>query len=440
MNTKKVIKYSIIALVVLLIVVIIGKNAGFIGKDYVKEVAVSKVEKRTIVETITANGKIQPETEIKISPDVSGEIVELNIVEGQEVEKNQLLLKIRPDVYVSALDRMKASLNSAKANLENSKARATQVKAQFVSTKLNYERNKALYEKNVISQSEFENIEAQYNMGQADVDAAEQSVKAAEFQVKSAEASLAEAEENLEKTSIFAPMTGTVSMLNVEQGERVVGTMQMAGTEMARIANLNIMEVRVDVNENDIVRVSLGDTAIIEVDAYLDEEFKGIVTEIANSAGTTGLAADQVTSFEVKIRILHDSYKHLIPEGKENYYPFRPGMSATVDIMTKTRADVLSVPIQAVTTRADTSVKKNNLVVDEDIDDLMEVVFIYKEGKAEMQEVETGIQDNNYIEIIEGVSDSMEVISAPYYTVSKKLKDKDEVRVVSEDALFKKEE
>ncbi len=452
MSKKKIIIISSVVLVVVLLLV--AKTQGWLGKKAMMQVSTQPAERRTIVEVITANGKIQPETEVKISPDVSGEIVELHIEEGDEVKEGDLLLKIKPDVYLSALDRMKATLNSSKANLANSKARLSQIEAQFESTKLSYERNKKLWEQKAISQAEWESALSAYQMGKAEVEAARENVNAAKFSVKSAEASLNEAQENLTKTTIYAPMNGTISMLNVEKGERVVGTMQMAGTEMLRIANLNKMEVLVEVNENDIIRVSHGDTALIEVDAYLNKIFKGIVTEIANSATSSQQAAisDQVTNFEVKIRILPESYQELIPEDKPTHYPFRPGMSATVDIMTHTENNVLSVPIQAVTTRSDTLgnagewieeesgnnfKKKEDKKPKKDEKEIQEIVFLYNDGKVFIQPVEIGIQDKNYIQIISGLDEDQEVVTAPYRAISKHLKDSMNVEKVDREKLFK---
>ncbi len=419
---KKSLKYLIIATVVLIIFAIIGKKAGWFGKKILVKVSTELVEKHTIIETITASGKVQPETEVKISPDVSGEIVELYIKEGEQVEKGQLLLKIKPDTYISILDRAKASSNSSKSMLAQSKA-------QLIDKESNYKRNKTLWQQKAISDAEFEAIEAAYKVALANVESSM-------YSVKSSEASVKEANENLFKTTIYAPMSGTISKLNVEKGERVVGTIQMAGTEMLRIANLDKMEILVDVNENDIVRVHLGDTALVEVDAYLGEKFKGIVTEIANSANTTagGIATDQVTSFNVKIRLLHKFYKHLIPEGDEFYSPFRPGMSASVDIQTKKIVDVLTVPIQSVTLQVDTSKQEN------DDYEKKEIVYLYRNDSVFVMPVKTGIQDNNYIQIISGLKLSDEVVSAPYNAITKKLKDKIAVQKVSKEELFIKED
>jgi len=439
-KTKKLRRNLIILVAVLIVFAIIGGKANWFGKTTGHQVAVSKIETRDIVQTVSTNGKIQPETEVKISPDVSGEIVELRIKEGQEVETGDFLLKIKPDVYESYLERAEASLNSAKANLANSRARLEQVKAQFNQTELSFNRNQQLYEEGAISLADFENAQAAYDMGKADVNAAKESVNAAEFSVLSAKASVKEASENLRKTVVYAPISGTVSMLNIEEGERVVGTEMMAGTEMLRIANLNLMEVVVEVNENDIIKVSLKDTADIEVDAYLNRIFKGVVTEIANSATNTGLAADQVTNFEVKIRMLPESYKDL--QRDDNLSPFRPGMSASVDIQTEAVHQVLTAPIQSVTVRVDSSLVSNSQAsekTEESLDiPMKEVVFVYRDGKVEQRDVETGIQDNEFIEIKSGLELDEEVVSAPYNLISKILKDKSEVEKVSVNELYQK--
>lgn len=452
MKRKKVFRILIILLILLLIIAVVGKRKGWFGKGIEYKVSIEKPEVRDITELITANGKIQPVKEVKISSDVSGQIVELHVIEGQEVKQGDLLLKIDPDIYLSNLDRMEASLNTAKANLANSKARFAQIKAQFKSTELSFERSSKLWDQKAISQADYESALAAFEMGKADVTAAQESVNSAEFTVSSAEASLKEARENLAKTTIYAPVSGTVSMLNVEEGERVVGTIQMAGTEMLRIADLNKMEVLVDVNENDIVRVSLDDTAIVEVDAYLGEKFRGVVGEIANSANSVGITTDQVTSFNVKIRILKESYEHLIPEGEPNFYPFRPGMSATVDIMTNTENNVISVPIEAVTTRnaKDTAEfiarfdNRTEFQTDENSDEkktkeeenILEVVFVNVNNTSRIKEVKTGIQDNNYIQILTGLSIEDEVIVAPYSAISKKLSNGQKINIVKKEELF----
>ena len=417
MKNNKILKILLPIVIVLIIFAVVGKKAGWFGKAMTIKVAVENAEKRTIVEAITANGKIQPEKEVKISPDVSGEIVELTVKEGDNVEKGQLLLRIKPDNYISQRDRSLAEISSAQARRAQADAQATQ-------TELSYKRNKQLYEQQTISKSDFEQAEATYTVAKATVDAAK-------FAITSAEASLKDANENLTKTSLYAPMTGTVSMLLVELGERVAGTNLMAGTELMRVADLSRMEAQVQVNENDIPRVKLGDTALIEVDAYLDQKFKGIVTEIANSAKTTGVSADQVTNFDVKILVLPQSYKKLVDAGDKN--PFRPGMSATVDIRTQSKSDILTVPIQSVTTRTDT-LKTSGKQTTKDIRTL---VFVTDGKYALAKDVKTGIQDNSYIEILSGIAAGEKVVSAPFSAISKKLSDSTLIEVVKKEELFK---
>jgi len=435
MKSNKLLKYLLIAAVVLIVFSIIGKKAGWFGGEITIKVSTEKPEIRTIIEVVTASGKIQPETEVKISPDVSGEIVELKIQEGERVKKGDLLLKIKPDTYLSLVDRAEASVNSAKANYANAQAFLEQIEAKYKQTKNAYQRSKILWEQETISQADYESALSSFEMVEAELAAAKKSLEASKYSIQSAQATLSEARENLQKTTIYAPMDGTVSKLNVEIGERVVGTMQMAGTEMLRIADLNRMEVKVDVNENDIVKVNLKDTAVIEIDAYLGEKFKGVVTEIANSANVSGMATDQVTSFDVKVLLLKDSYKHLIKENNPN--PFRPGMSASVDIQTKIKADILTIPIQAVTTRepSDTVEKPGVIVVDE----FREVVFVVSGERGGLKDVQTGIQDNQYIEIIQGLTLEDEVVTAPYSAISRKLEDGIKVEVVDKEQLFQQD-
>jgi len=438
-RAKKLLPYIIIVVVLLIVLLVVGKKVGWFGKEEVTKVAVEKVQKRDITETITANGKVQPETEVIITPEVSGEIVELNVKEGDMVEKGKLLVLIKPDTYKSIRDQSKAYVNSAKARL-------AQAQASYVQSELSYNRSKKLWDQQAISESEYENALASYKIAGAELDAAQ-------YSVKSAEAALVEAEENLIKTSIYAPLTGTIFNLKVEKGERVLGTQMMTGTELMRIADLTRMEVEVEVNENDIVRVNMADTASIEVDAYLGDKFKGVVTEISNAANTTGLSTDQVTNFNVKIFILQESYRHINEQGIKN--PFRPGMSGTVDIQTDSKYAILTVPIQAVTTRSDSTLKESEITdFKEETDEtqvsqspdkkpeeekLHELVFTIKDGTAVVKEVKSGIQDNNYIEILEGVTEGEDIIIAPYAAVSKKLKDGSPVEVVPYADLFKTE-
>lgn len=448
MMSGKKMKYLIAAAVVLILLAVIGKNAGWFGKELEITVATEKAEKRTIIETITANGKVRPQTEVKISPDVSGEIVELHVVEGDQVEQGQLLLRIKPDTYISMRDRSIAALNSARANLANANARLAQVQAQFEQAERNFNRNQTLFDQKTISESEYETARSTYQVAKAEVEAARQNSQSAEFSIKSAAATVEEAEENLSRTTIYSPMSGTVSMLNVEQGERVVGTAQMAGTEMMRIANLNRMEVLVAVNENDIVRVKHLDTAMIEVDAYLGQDFSGVVTEIANSANVSNVGADQITNFDVKILILQDSYQHLMPETPSGRFPFLPGMSATVDIRTNTKSDIITVPIQAVTTRSDSLIMADNGepapqtaslgTLDSGTETVLsEVVFIVdSDNILQMRKVNTGIQDNNYIEITGGLQEGDVIVTAPYSAITRTLKAGSKVKIVDRSELF----
>lgn len=440
-----------IATAIIIVLLTIAKSAGWIGGSDAVKVSTEQVSVQDITETVSANGKVQPEVEVKISADVSGEVVELFIKEGDLVTKGKILCRINPEIYLSNLDRVRASVNGSQSNYESSKSRLLQAQSQFTKAESTWNRNKKLYDDGAISASDFESIKSAWEVAKSEVDAAKQSVAAADFSIKSAQASLKEANENLNKTTIYAPVDGTISKLGVEKGERVVGTSQMAGTEIMRIANLNEMEVSVDVSENDIVRVHLNDTADIEVDAYLDRKFKGIVTEVANSANIMGSSTDQVTNFTVKVRVLRNSYIDLIPVDKPTESPFRPGMSASVEIRTRRVNNVLSLPIQAVTTR-DTTKRANEkrvtrpgeTVAEKETNNTTtekphECVFIVRENKAIMQLVKTGIQDNTYIEIKEGLKKGDVVITAPYNAISKTLKNKTVVKVVPKEELFDKE-
>lgn len=455
-------KWLAIVVVVLIVFAVIGKKAGWFGGQDKKQVVAEQVAKRDITEVVSASGKIQPEVEVKISPDVSGEIVELNVKEGDRVKKGQLLVRILPDIYQSYVDRSVAAMNGAKANSENSMSRLLQARSQYEKAQLTFDRNKKLYEEKLISASEWGGIKSGTEVAKAEVDAALQSLSGADFNVRSAEASVKEAQDNLRKTSIFAPVDGTISKLNVEKGERVVGTSQMAGTEMMTLANLNEMEVNVDVNENDIVRVNVGDTASVEVDAYLGKKFKGVVTEVANSANISGLSVDQVTNFTVKVRILRESYEQIIDSNHPGRAVFNPGMSATVDIMTKSARGVLSVPIQAVTTR-DTLTGNSKMTDKQDGEQMqdeeavqvknekdekgtavvenkeVECVFVIENDKVKLVPVEIGIQDNNYIEIKKGLTEKQKVVSAPYSAIAKMLKNDDPVEIVKKEQLYTKD-
>ncbi|UOQ77291.1 efflux RND transporter periplasmic adaptor subunit [Hymenobacter sp. 5516J-16] len=344
-------------LAVLVVGLLVAKKQGLIGKPAGTEVLAAKAAPATIVEKVSASGKVQPETEVKISPDVSGEITELYVAEGDSVKKGQLLLRIRPDNYEAMVNQQNAVVGSQRANVGQTQARLQQLMASARQTELTFRRNASLYKQKVISQADYEASKAAYEASQEEINSARQSIRAAQSNVRSAQASLEEARKNLNKTTIYAPVSGTISKLNVKKGERVVGTTQMAGTEIMRIANLNNMEVRVSVNENDIINVDLGDSVDVEVDSYAnqDQKFRGLVTAIANTA-KDALTAEAVTEFEVRIRLLPESYRQLQRTVKgRTIVPFRPGMTASVDIITNRKANVLSVPLAAVTTRSDST-------------------------------------------------------------------------------------
>ncbi|HQF48697.1 efflux RND transporter periplasmic adaptor subunit [Flavobacterium alvei] len=418
--SKKTIYLLIGGAVALIALLIALSKTGVIGnKDKGKSIEIAKVNSSTIVETVSATGKIQPEIEVKISSEVSGEIIALNVIEGQVVKKGDLLVKINPDLYTSGYNRTLSNLSGTKANL-------SQADASFKEAKANYDRNKTLFDKGIISKSDWDKSVASFEVAKANK-------QSAYFNVQSASATVNEAKDNLGRTTIYAPADGTISVLNVELGERVLGTQQMAGTEILRVANLNNMEVEVDVNENDIVKIKVGNEAKVEVDAYLKKQFKGIVTSISNSASST-LTADQVTNFKVKVRILKESYQDLLEGKPATYSPFRPGMTATVDIITKTRANVLAVPISSVVVKSDTTAVKGFKVEDEDekkaapkSDKKLECVFVKVGDKAKIRIIKTGIQDDTNIEVLTGLKKGDVVITGPYSTVSKDLNSGDKV-------------
>lgn len=437
--------YILLALlaVIIVVVAIVARQRG----NKSTEVSTEKVTRRTITETVAANGKIQPALEVKISPYISGEVVELFVREGDSVRKGDILARIDPTIYQSNFEQVEASYNSAKANMANTRARVAQAEAQFNKAKLDLNRNEQLWKQKVISDADWDAIKANYQVVSAEFEASKESLRATQFQVQNAEAALREARENLRRTSIYAPADGTVSKLNVEVGERVTGASQFSsGTEIMRLANLSNMEVRVEVSENDIPRVKLNDTCIIEVDAYLGRKFKGYITEIATSAMSSGLSVDQVTNFEVKVMMLKESYADLINEGHKIKSPFRPGMTATVDIQTRRAENVLTVPIQAVTTRDDTSSvqKPGRKSMTEDNKKqktaetaLQEYVFVAEGDNARIRAIKTGIQDNTYIEVLEGLDEGQEVITGPYRVVSKTLRNGEYIKRVEESKLFK---
>lgn len=423
MSKKKL--FTVIGIAVVLIVVLIGlTKAGVLGnKKKGKEVEIADVAEMTIIETVSATGKIQPETEIKISSEVSGEIIELPIKEGDVVKKGQLLVRVNPELYTSGYNRSLAALSNTKAGL-------SQAEAQLVEAKANFERNKTLFEKGVISKAEWDRVVATFESAKGAKDAAY-------FNIQSASATVNEARENLTRTSIFSPVDGTISRLDAELGERVVGTQQMAGTEIMRVANLNDMEVEVDVNENDIVKVNIGDSARVEVDAYLKKQFKGMVTSISNSS-STAVTADQVTNFKVKVRILKESYQDLMKDKTENFSPFRPGMTATVDIITKRNVNVLGIPISSVVVKSDTTYveKKGNKkdIKTNKLDQKFECVFVKEGDQAKLRVIETGIQDDTNIEVLKGLKKGEQIVIGPYTVVTKELKNGDIIAVKEEES------
>ncbi len=414
---KKTLIWVVVIVVVLIIFLIIGKKAGWFGKSSeFEEVEITQIELIDIIETVAATGKIQPEVEVALSSEVSGEIIELPVVEGQKVEKGDLLVKINPDL-------IQAVVSQSQAGLQNVRAQYSQAQASEKNAKLTYERNKALFERGVISKAEWDRSVTDYDMAAANS-------QAAYFNVQSASANVKQSVDNLSRTAIYAPMSGTVSKLSMEVGEKVVGTAQVAGTEILRVANLQNMEVEVDVNENDIVKVSVGDSTNVEVDAYLKREFKGIVTEISNSA-ESALTADQVTNFKVKVRILPESYKDLTEGKSENFSPFRPGMTATVDIITNKKKKIIGVPISSIVIKSDTTDSKKPYEVETSkaSSEKFEAVYVKEGDVAKLRIVKTGVQDDSNIEIISGLKEGETVIIGPYNTVTKSLKQGDKVEV-----------
>lgn len=453
---NKTLKWIMISLVVLITLLVVLKTTGVIGKDEAVKVSTEKVTKRTIVETVNASGKVYPEVEVKLSPDISGEIVELNVAEGDSVKKGQVLARIYGDIYATQRDQASAVVNQQQAQVANVSAAIEASKAQLEQAKKTYEMQKQLFDEKVISQNEFNSADASYKSAQANYNAAKQNIRGSQAGVQSARAALSKANKDISRATLVAPMAGVVSLLNVKKGERVVGSSMMAGTEMMRIADLRKIEVRVDVGENDIPKIHLGDSAIVEVDAYNNRKFKGIVTQIASSNNgaaslQTTAAATDVTNYKVYIRLLPGSYQDLMDPTKPKSFPFRPGMSASADIQTKTHQNRLAVPINAVTTRdkndsasANTSSEKNKDETNTDrtiaeLDELEEVVFVLqKDGTVKKVKVRTDIQDINYIEILGGLNEGDEVITGPYDVVSKTLKPGDKVKVVPKNELFEK--
>ncbi len=452
---NKTLKWVLIGLGALLLILVVGKLLAGPSDTGVK-VAVEKATKRTIIETVNASGKIYPEVEVKVSPDISGEITELTVAEGDSVKKGQVLARIYADIYSSQRDQAAAQVAQSQAGVANSSAAISALKAQLEQDKTAYNRNKTLYDQKVISKAELEQFEVRLSSSQAQYSAALQNIRGLQAGVQSTRTQLEQANKNLGRATIVAPMSGVVSLLNVKKGERVVGTAQMAGTEMMRVADLSIMEVRVDVGENDVVKVSIGDEADVEVDAYNNRKFKGVVTQIASSTKGAGQAAatNDVTNYEVHIRLDPASYADLLDPSKPKKFPFRPGMNASADIKTMKKDNVVAIPITSVAARVkgsdqnidqkkketkkatDASEEEINAV---DTDELEEVVFVVgADGKVEKKVVKTGIQDINYIEVTSGLTGGEQIVSAPYNAVSKTLKSGTKVTVVEKEKLFEK--
>lgn len=436
----KTTKYILIALGVVIVFIVIGFATGILGKPKLKQVATEKASVREINETVSASGKIKPHVEVKISPEVSGEVVELPIKEGDVVKKGQLLCKIRPDILKSELDRAQAAYNTQKASIGNSSQMLKQAEATFKNQAAIYKRDKALYANKVLTAAEFDAASASYEGAKAGLEAAKQNVIGSTYGLAQSSASVKEAGDNLIKTTIYSPVDGVVSKLSIQQGERVLGTQQFAGTEIMTISDLSQLDVNVDVNENDINRIKLGDSSKIQVDAFLNKEFDGVVTQIGSSANVVGTNADQVTNFTVKVRINPESYKALLIHTATNQVPFRPGLTATVDINTS-HAKTLSVPIQSVTTRQP---KKDAAAKADNSDDtktkiaeaVKEYAFVYRAGKVKQILVTTGIQNDTYIQILSGLKKNDEVVSAPFSTISTDLNDGMMVEKVDKSKLF----
>lgn len=462
MNKKLV--WIIGGLIAIILIMIVLKKKGVIGKEEGIKVTAEKAADRTIIETVNASGKVYPEVEVKVSPDISGEIVELNVSEGDSVRKGQVLARIYADIYNSQRDQAAAVVNQYQAQVLNSTAQLDALKATMDQAEVTYKRQKQLLDDKVISRAEFEQADQAIKTARAQYNAAVQGIKGSEATVQSARAQLSRANKDVSRATLVAPMNGVVSLLAVKKGERVVGTAQMAGTEMLRIADMKVMEVRVNVGENDIPKVRLNDSALVEVDAYNNRKFKGIVTKIASSNTTAAQAtlaasSTEVTNYEVHIRLLPESYNDLLAGKKTGVSPFRPGMNASADIQTKTHTNVLAVPINAVTTRdkkgdnpnANKEDKKgndnnndnsndnnNNEATPVNMDDLEEVVYVLQPDKTTVKKVKvkTDIQDINNIEIVSGLKPGDMVITGPYNLVSKTLKDGDKVKVVPKEQLF----
>lgn len=454
---SKTVKWLLFGLLALIVLLVVYKMVAG-NKDEGVKVSTEKASRRTIIETVNASGKIYPEVEVKISPDISGEIVELNVEEGDSVQRGQILARIFADIYALQRDEAASRVSQSRATVANSEAYLDALQASLDQAKQAYDRNKKLFDDKVISRAEFENHETTYKSAQANYNAAKQNIKGLEAGVQTAQTGLSSANKNLGRTTLVAPMNGVVSSLLVKKGERVAGNSFSIGTEMMRVADMSVLEVRVDVGENDVVKVHLGDSADVEVDAYSNRKFKGIVTQIASSTkgglSANSLSNTDVTQYEVRIRLDKNSYSDLINPSRPKSFPFRPGMNASADIKTRRSENVLAVPINSVTTRVIGSDKTiadkkkeeqkkqsaegnadGNVTVDSD--ELEEIVFVVlKDGKVKKLKVKTAIQDINYIEIRSGVAEGDEIVTGPFNAISKTLKEGAGVKVVPKEKLF----
>jgi HlyD family secretion protein len=434
-------KWIIIAAVLLVGTLAALKFTGVIGKQRLTKVAVEKVGRRTIVQTVSASGKLYPVEEVKVSPDISGEVLELYVQEGQKVQRGQLLARIDASLYQSNVTRANAQVNQSKSSTANAQAQLKQLEVQLQGAKATFDRNQKLYNDKVISAAEYEVALTSYKTIAANIAASREAIQGTRFTTDGAVASLQEANQNIRRANVYAPMSGIVSKLNIKQGERVVGTAQMAGTEMLRIANMTLMKVDVEVGENDIQKISIGDTAIVEADAYSNRKFRGYVSKIAQS-NTTSLASaastDQVANYTVSIELDPTSYSDLVSDTK---FPFRPGMSASVEILTEHKFDILAVPINAVTTRDLDTSKNEDKPQDNSDEGFKEYVFVVDSTKKlRIVQVQSSVQDDAYIELLSGVSEGQQIVVAPYSAIATKLKDKQMVEIVKRSELFEKEE
>lgn len=457
---NKTLKWILIILGIAVLVIVVLKVAG--GDKNGIRVTTEKAAKRTIIETVTASGNIYPEVEVKISPDISGEVTELNVQEGDSVKKGQVLARIFADIYALQRDEAASQVSRSQATVANSNAAIEALKATLDQAKQTYDRNKSLFDQKIISKAELEQYETTYRSALANYNAAKENIRSLEAGVTESQTGLTKANKDLSRTTLIAPMDGVISSLKIKKGERVAGNSFTLGTEMMTVADMNVLEIRVDVGENDIVKVNYGDSADIQVDAYNNRKFKGIVTQIASSTTSTSLGSsstNDVINYQVRIRLDKDSYKDLLDPKNPKKIPFRPGMNANAEIKTKRHDNVLAIPIMAVNARVKGSDKSmadkkkedeekkkgddNNVATNDEQamagSDLEEVVFLLqKDGTVKKAVVKTGIQDINYIEILGGLTDGDEVVTGPYTTISEKLKDGMKVQVVPKDKLFQK--